>query len=89
MDSCVFPRLSRLKKLLQTLACTARGLTNPDVTRATPNEENRALMIIQPSANVHSVTDVIAVVVLCTLLCISSKIQQEKVAYELSKLSWG
>ena len=80
LDSCVFPRLSRLKKLLQTLACTARGLTNPDVTRATPNEENRALMIIQPSANVHCVTDVIAVV-LCTLLCISSKIQQEKVAY--------
>ena len=55
----MFPRLSRLKKLLQTLACTARGLTNPDVTRATPNEENRALMIIQPSANVHSVTDIV------------------------------
>ena len=85
MDSCVFPRLSRLKKLLQTLACTARGLTNPDVTRATPNEENRALMIIQPSANVHSVRNVIVVVL---VLCISSKIQQEKLAYVISKLDW-
>ena len=36
--------------------CSTRGLTNPDVTtRATPNEENRALMITQPSSNAHTV----------------------------------
>ena len=35
--------------------CSTRGLTNPDVTtRATPNEENRALMITQPSSNAHT-----------------------------------
>ena len=37
--------------------CSTRGLTNPDVTtRATPNEENRALMITQPSSNAHTHT---------------------------------
>ena len=39
-------------------------VTNPDVTRATPNEENRALMITQPSSNAHTVQLIAAMYVM-------------------------